>query len=115
MSFYRAKLGDEVLTQIKDYVAAHLDEPIQVVMLARLAGYSLFHFSRMFTQSVGMPPHRYIVLLRLERAVELARDENLRLAEIAARTGFADQSHLSRWIRRVYGMPLTQLMAGRAK
>ena len=115
MSLYRAKLGDEVLAQLKDYVAAHLDEPIQVAALARLAGYSLFHFSRAFTQSVGITPHRYIVLLRLQRAIELARDENLRLAEVAARTGFADQSHLARWVRRVYGMPLTQLMAARAK
>jgi len=33
------------------------------------------------------------------------------LAEIAARTGFADQSHLSRWVRRVLGVSPTQLVA----
>ena len=115
MPLAHAMLGDEVLAQLKDYVAAHLDEPIQVAALARLAGYSLFHFSRVFTRSVGITPHRYIVLLRLQRAIELARDENMKPAEIAVRTGFADQSHLSRWVRRVYGVPLTQLMTARAK
>jgi AraC family transcriptional regulator len=35
----------------------------------------------------------------------------LGLAEIAASTGFADQSHLSRWVRRVHGVSLTQLTA----
>jgi AraC family transcriptional regulator len=47
----------------------------------------------------------------LRRAVELVRDGRLGLAEIAACTGFADQSHLSRWVRRVYGVSLTQLTA----
>ncbi|WP_456662032.1 helix-turn-helix domain-containing protein [Bradyrhizobium sp. LB13.1] len=40
---------------------------------------------------------------RLQRAVELVRGGRSGLAKIAARTGFADQSHLSRWVRRVYG------------
>jgi AraC family transcriptional regulator len=76
-----------------------------------MAARSPFHFSRVFTRSVGMTPHRYIVHLRLQRAIELVREKQSSLAEIAARTGFADQSHLSRWVRRVYGVPLTQLVA----
>jgi AraC family transcriptional regulator len=51
------------------------------------------------------------VHLRLQRAIELVRDGRCGLAEIAARTGFADQSHLSRWARRVHGASLTQLVA----
>jgi AraC family transcriptional regulator len=47
----------------------------------------------------------------LRRAVELVRDGRSSLAEIAAATGFADQSHLSRWVRRVHGVSLTQLTA----
>jgi AraC family transcriptional regulator len=54
-----------------------------------------------FAQSVGMTPHRYVVHLRLQRAIELVREGRLSLAEIAASTGFSDQSHLSRWVRRV--------------
>jgi AraC family transcriptional regulator len=45
------------------------------------------------------------------RAVELLRDGRSGLAEIAALTGFADQSHLSRWVRRVHGVSPTQLTA----
>jgi AraC family transcriptional regulator len=102
-------LGKDVLERLKDYVLANLDRPIEVATLAGLAGRSPFHFSRVFTRSVGTTPHRYIVHLRLRRAIELARDRRCGLAEIAARTGFADQSHLSRWVRRVHGVPLTQL------
>jgi AraC family transcriptional regulator len=64
-----------------------------------------------FTQAVGMSPHRYIVRMRLERAVALMLTRRSGLAEIAACTGFADQSHLSRWVRRVYGASPSQLAA----
>src|SRR5262249_8167818 len=107
----RGTLGKDVLERLREYVVAHLDEPIQVTALARIAGRSPFHFSRVFTGSVGMTPHQYVVRLRLRRAVELVREGRSGLAEIAMRTGFADQSHLSRWIRRVYGVSPTQLVA----
>jgi len=107
----RGTLGKDVLERLREYIVAHLDEPIQVTALARVAGRSPFHFSRIFARSVGVTPHQYVVRLRLRRAVELVRDGRSGLAEIAMRTGFADQSHLSRWIRRVYGVSPTQLVA----
>jgi AraC family transcriptional regulator len=107
----RGKLDKDVLGRLRDYVVAHLDEPIEVGALAKIAGRSPFHFSRVFTRSVGMTPYRYVVHLRLQRALELVRDGRHGLAEIAATTGFADQSHLSRWIRRVHGVPPTHLAA----
>lgn len=105
------RLGARALGRVQDYVTAHLDEAIDVETLARIAHLSPFHFSRVFARSVGMTPHRYVLRLRLRRAVELLREGKLGFAEIAARTGFADQSHLSRWVRRVHGVPLTHLMA----
>jgi AraC family transcriptional regulator len=107
----RGMLGNDVLDRLRDYVVAHLDEPIEVAALAKIAGRSPFHFTRVFARSVGVTPHRYIVHLRLQRAIELAREGRSGLADIAARTGFADQSHLSRWVRRVHGVSLTQLVA----
>jgi AraC family transcriptional regulator len=107
----RGMLGKDVLKRLRDYVIAHLDQPVEVSTLAKMAGRSPFHFTRVFTRSVGVSPHRYVVHLRLQRAVELVRDGRSGLAEIAACTGFADQSHLSRWVRRVHGASLTQLVA----
>jgi AraC family transcriptional regulator len=108
----RGTLSKDVLTRLRDYVMAHLDEPIEVPTLANIAGRSPFHFTRVFTRSVGVSPHRYVVHLRLQRAIELVRDGQSGLAEIAAYTGFADQSHLTRWVRRVHGVSLTRLVAG---
>ena len=104
----RGVLGKTVLDRLREYVMAHLDQPIEVAALAKLAGRSPFNFTRVFTRSVGISPHRYVVHLRLQRAIDLVRDGRTGLAEIAACTGFADQSHLSRWVRRVHGASLTQ-------
>jgi len=107
----RGTLGKVVLDRLRDHVMAHLDQPIEVAALAKLAGRSPFHFTRVFSRAVGVSPHRYVIHLRLQRAIELVRDGRTGLAEIAACTGFADQSHLSRWVRRVHGASLTQFAA----
>ena len=79
--------------------------------MQEIAGRSPFHFIRVFARSVGMTPHRYVVHLRLQAAIEQVRQGHAGLAEIAADTGFADQSHLSRWIRRVHGVAPSELCA----
>lgn len=105
----RSLLSEGALASIRDFVNANLDEPIEVETLARLAGLSPFHFSRTFARSVGVPPHRYVMRTRLKRARELLREGRLSFAEVAAETGFADQSHLARWVRRVHGATMGQL------
>jgi AraC family transcriptional regulator len=62
-----------------------------------------------FTRSVGMTPHRYVVHLRLQAAIGRIREGRAGLAGIAADTGFSDQSHLSRWMRRVHGVTLSEI------
>jgi AraC family transcriptional regulator len=104
-------LTTDILRRLKEFVIEHLDEPLDVATLAEMTNRSQFHFSRAFTRSVGVSPHRYVVHLRLQRAVEMVRGRKFGLAEIAAKTGFADQSHLTRWVRRVHGVSLTQIMA----
>ena len=70
--------------------------------LSRLAlecGLSVRHFTRAFRQSVGMPPHRYLLKRRIERARDLLRDPSLSLLEVALACGFSDQSHFTRLFR----------------
>jgi AraC family transcriptional regulator len=104
----RGRLGLKALRKIRDYVHANLAEPIEVSDLASLAGRSPFHFTRIFARSIGVTPHRYVVHLRLQAAIDRIRN-GMSLAQVAADTGFSDQSHLSRWIRRVHGIPPSEL------
>jgi AraC-like DNA-binding protein len=67
------------------------------------SGLSPCHFLRVFKHQTGMPPHRYHLNLRLERGRRLLR-QGCEIADVAARTGFADQSHFTRHFRRFFGV-----------
>jgi AraC family transcriptional regulator len=81
-----------------------LNARLDLQKLAAEAGYSRSHFLRMFQESMGMPPHQYLLQLRMERARELMRDKHLSLTDIAAECGFSSQSHLSRVFRQHMGV-----------
>ncbi|MFN8575150.1 MAG: AraC family transcriptional regulator, partial [Gemmatimonadaceae bacterium] len=66
--------------------ASHEDWPVQ--RLARVSGVSHAHFARSFKQAFGLPPHRYLLTRRIERAKTLLRDTDLSITEIAYRTGW---------------------------
>jgi AraC-like DNA-binding protein len=70
--------------------------------LAALCGRSRSHFIRAFKQSTGMPPHRWLLLQRVERAKDLLRGTTTPIAEIALTCGFSDQSHLTRVFAKAF-------------
>jgi len=64
--------------------------------IAEACGLSARHFARAFRQSTGIPPHRWLLNRRVERAKELLSNSQLALSDIALACGFADQSHFTR-------------------
>lgn len=76
--------------------------PLPVPALAGEAGVSREHFSRLFARQHGLPPHRYRIMRRLTGARQ-AIAQGSSLADVAARFGFADQSHLGRLFQRTFG------------
>lgn len=87
----------------KALIEESLDGNLSLDVLARECGLSRAHFSRSFRQSIGMPPHQWLLSRRVERAKEMLRDDGNAISDIAARCGFADQSHLSRVFRKFAG------------
>ena len=100
----RGGLSPAVRRHVCDYIEGHLDEKIRLDGLAALAGLSTDHFARAFHQSVGVPPHKYVLARRLEHVEHMLRETDAPLSEIALVTGFSDQSHLARHFRRWAGM-----------
>jgi AraC-like DNA-binding protein len=88
----------------RDYIAERSTDSISLAELGRIADLSPFHLHRLFSQQTGMPPHAYQTLLRINQAKKLLRSGRA-LADVAASTGFADQSHFTRHFRRIVGVP----------
>lgn len=61
------------------------------------------YLTRLFQRHVGLPPHAYQVMMRIQRAKKLMR-LGVRLADVAADTGFTDQSHLHRHFKKMMGI-----------
>ncbi|NEQ55058.1 MAG: helix-turn-helix transcriptional regulator [Leptolyngbya sp. SIO3F4] len=101
---YDGGLSPCQLRRLLDYIQANLDQTIKLEDLAKLLGMSQFYFCRLFRDSMGMPPHQYVIAQRIERAKNLLRQSNqLSIAEIALTSGFSNQSHLCKHFRKLVG------------
>src|SRR5262249_30044813 len=96
-------LSTGAMRRVREYVQVHLNESIDLGMLAGVAGLSMHHFARQFKQSAGVTPHHYLTQKRVERAQEMLVQTDLPLAEVAYAAGFSDQSHLARHFRYMLG------------
>ena len=88
----------------KGFARAHFAEPIGVADLARVAGYSRFHFSRLFAAGEGISPAAYVADLRIRAAAALLHDTALPVATVAARCGFNDATYFSRVFKSAVGV-----------
>ncbi|MEX0655383.1 MAG: AraC family transcriptional regulator [Phycisphaeraceae bacterium] len=83
----------------------HLAEPVTLEQLAAWAHLSPPHFSRLFKAAFGVPPMRYVIERRIDRACMLLTHTSLKLAEVARQVGYDDPYYFSRLFRKVRGMP----------
>ena len=100
----RGGLAPARANRICEYIDSHLQENIALEVLAEIAQLSVHHFARAFRQTLGIPPHNYIVQRRVEHAQQLLRNTDLPVSEIAIVAGFTDQSHLARHFRTITGV-----------
>ncbi len=91
--------------KVTDYIEEHLSESVPLATLAALVGFSPFHFARAFKRSFGVPPHRYHVNRRMERAKELLAVPDSSVTAVALAVGFAETSSFSAAFRKNTGHP----------
>jgi len=96
-----SRLSSAMLSRLLQYIGDNLETNLPLQDLADLMQTNLYSFARSFTQSMGLPPHQYILRERIERAKLLLCDPAMPLSEVALRSGFADQSHLTNTFRRM--------------
>ena len=91
------------LLRAKDRMDAASHEAWPVQRLADVSGVSEAHFARSFKQAFGLPPHRYLLARRIERATALLRDTELSITEIAFQTGWESLGTFGRTFRDITG------------
>ena len=91
------------LRAVVEYVEEHLDASPTLEQMAALARLSPTYFASQFQRATGLPPHQYVIARRVERAQQLLQGD-VSLTEVAARTGFSDQSHFSHHFKRLVGV-----------
>jgi AraC-like DNA-binding protein len=99
----RATIDVRAVELARDYLAAHAHEQTPASTLEQITGADRFTLARHFRRAFGTSPDRYRTMRRLalaRRAIESGQP----LAQVAARTGFADQSHMTRQFKGTYGL-----------
>jgi AraC family transcriptional regulator len=101
--------------RVLDLVADHYGTSIHIEDMARVAGLSASHFSRLFKQTVGDTPHKFLTRYRVERASEMLADRSNAMIDIALACGFSDQPHFTRVFKQVRGETPKQWRARAAR
>jgi transcriptional regulator GlxA family with amidase domain len=99
------------LLRAKDRMDAASHEEWPVRRLARVSAVSEAHFARSFKEAFGVPPHRYLLTRRIERATALLRDTDLPITEIAFETGWRSLGTFGRTFRDITGESPGELRA----
>jgi AraC family transcriptional regulator len=89
--------------RVVEFVETHLSEDISLAALAGLVQLSTYHFARAFKRSFGVPPHRYCIKRRIERAKTLLANPAASVVEVALELGFSGASAFAATFRRTTG------------
>jgi transcriptional regulator GlxA family with amidase domain len=91
------------LLRAKDRMDGSFHEEWPINKLAEVSAVSPAHFARSFKQAFGVPPHRYLLTRRIERAVALLRDTDLPITDVAFQTGWKSLGTFGRIFRDITG------------
>jgi len=106
----RQILSKPQIRRIVEFVEENLDGELTLEQLAEVAGMSIPHLTTLFRRTMGQSVHAYVMERRVQRARALLLDRNLTIAQVALETGFAHQSHLARWMRRLLGVTPSEIL-----
>ena len=90
--------------RVTQHIQQNIDKRLTLRELATVVNMSPYHFARLFRESTGVPPHRFVVRQRIERAIELLRDERLAVGRVGQLVGFRSLSHFGVVFRRSTGI-----------
>lgn len=99
----RLALAPFTVARVRDFIQANLATRISLADMAKIAGYSRYHFVRAFKLTTGMPPYAYLLKERVAAARTLLANSDAPVASIADKTGFASHAQFSTRFKELTG------------
>jgi AraC family transcriptional regulator len=94
----------EFIRDVERYIRQHIDEPLSREVLAAVAGFSVSHFHRIFTASMGESIACYVRRVRLERAGRKLRMGAVDITEVALAAGYDTHAAFSKAFKQQFGL-----------
>jgi AraC family transcriptional regulator len=107
------KLPRQTLLRAVEYIQDHLGKDLTVSRIADEVCISPYYFSRLFKEATGKSPYQFVIEARVSKAKQLLETGNIAISDAACEVGFADQSHLTRHFKRMFGLPPQALLRRR--
>lgn len=101
---YGDGLSPYKLKQAINYINDNLDKQIRIKDVAKLIGISQYYFCRLFNESTGVSPYRYVIQQRVAKAKHLIENGKLSLSDIAYECGFSSQSQMTQHFHKYIGV-----------
>ena len=104
---HHTQAESKAIGQVREYLHTHYAQKIVLQDLAELTGLSPYYLSRIFQKATGLPPHAYLIQIRIIQAkarLAQACSLNCSLSEVALDLGFSDQSHFTKTFKAIVGV-----------
>ncbi len=106
--------GKCLVACVEEDLVRNFAEQLTLRDIERSSGYSVYQIIRTFRRRLGITPHAYLIRMRLHHVVERLLQGDT-IAGAAAEAGFADQSHMTRHFKRVFGTTPRQYLLGQSR
>jgi AraC-like DNA-binding protein len=103
-----SKDSRQVIEETIDFIGHHYHHAITLTDLAKMAGLSNSHYSRLFKKNTGYSPIEYLTHLRIDRAKELLAHSDIRVKEVSQNVGYEDELYFSRLFKKIVGVSPSQ-------
>ena len=107
----KEKIGDDRIQKIVNYIRHHINDVLDIGVLADRSFMSKDHFIRVFRQQVGLTPNAYIMHKKMERAELLLISSDIPIKQISHNLGYDDQSYFAKLFRKHAGLTPKQYRA----
>ena len=108
----RVNANVSLLKSVDEYIVANYKENISLADVSEYCGLSVFYFSHIFKEATNITFYDYLTAYRLDRAVEMLKEGNLKMAEIAPMCGFATMRTFNRSFKGYFGVSPTDYLKG---